>query len=193
MQYNTQTYEFQHEGDTRYVVRCPAHGKVYDGTLKHLAVTIQYVHDECVPTADENLMFAFSTVTGRHTVQARFMGHDDLVHGARYSRAYVTVSDEEVGGERPPYGSQRGDGSDEDKAWKKYNRLELNTMKLKLGLVTEVLQAGGYLRPEPGARWNFSRNAGCSCGCSPGFVRKGTRVSGYYRGSNHFPADVWVS
>lgn len=55
----------------------------------------------------------------------------------------------------PPFGSVRGDSSDEDKAWKKFNREEI---RLRRQVFTQLGFVGA-----------FSRKAGCSCGCSPGF------------------------
>lgn len=68
--------------------------------------------------------------------------------------------------DNPPYGSTRGDGSDEDRAWKRYNREEL---RLQREVLAQATAAMPELAEQLG-KLSFSRKAGCSCGCSPGFV-----------------------
>jgi hypothetical protein len=72
--------------------------------------------------------------------------------------------DKELLGDHPPYGSEHGDGSDEDKAWKAYNRAELKMMK-EVATKTFALWDVEF-------KGNYSRTAGCSCGCSPAFILK---------------------
>jgi hypothetical protein len=69
--------------------------------------------------------------------------------------------------ERPPY-SVKGDDAENDKKWRKYNREEVAIMRVFaeniLGDATEALDL-----PNLG-KLRYSRKAGCSCGCSPGFI-----------------------
>lgn len=37
---------------------------------------------------------------------------------------------------------------------------------------------------------SYSNKAGCSCGCSPGYVAKGVGVNGNFFGTAHFPAET---
>lgn len=78
----------------------------------------------------------------------------------------------------PPYGSTRGDGSAEDKAWKAYNRAEVANQR---DLIEEALAQNPELATKLG-KLSFSRKAGCGCGCSPGFIAEG-------QGSQ----DIWIT
>lgn len=75
-----------------------------------------------------------------------------------------------------------GYGSDEDKAWRRYNREETRLRK-------QVFDQLGFTG-------RFSRKAGCSCGCSPGFVAqepvylKGRRSTWEMARCNTMHADV---
>lgn len=92
------------------------------------------------------------------------VGTDTKPYGERSvkPRVFVTVDEDEIPMERPPYGSSRGDGSAEDKLWRKYNKLERDLMRAKAEAVLGELGIT--------AKLTFSRTAGCSCPCSPGFV-----------------------
>ena len=68
--------------------------------------------------------------------------------------------------ERPPFGP-RGDDAILDAAWDAYNKLELAIHRELLGQVMD-------------GKWSFSRKAGCSCGCSPGFIRKDEKTAEEY-------------
>jgi hypothetical protein len=197
--YETEGYD----GPVTYRVYCSggteksSHGKLYDGPSAELALLARDLHRNCVPRIDENVAFMFTTVAGRQEVTARFMSRDELrkTHGGRYTRAYVSIRDVELG-DHPPY-SMRGDDPENDKAWRAYNRAELNAMKLKLSRVSAVLELA--FGKEPGAAWSFSRKAGCSCPCSPGFILRGHRIrverlpyAGATR-TNRVPVDIWVN
>lgn len=79
------------------------------------------------------------------------------------TRIFVTLHDGDVPMERPPYGSKKGDGSHEDALWKIYNKLEKQIM---IDRVKRVLEGLGLA----GTKVSFSKTAGCSCPCSPGFI-----------------------
>jgi hypothetical protein len=184
------TYRVACSGGTEHA----AHGKVYEGPSAELALAAQDSHRDCVPRIDSGIAFLFSTVAGRHQVLARFMTDEDLrrSHGGRYTRTYVDISDVNLGG-HPPY-SMKGDDPTNDAAWRAFNRKELNAMKLKLSRVRPVLER--VFGMAPGAFWSFSRKAGCSCSCSPGFVMKGSQIRaladrGWY-GVRPTPVDLWV-
>jgi hypothetical protein len=71
--------------------------------------------------------------------------------------------------DQPPYGSKKGDGSAEDLLWKRFNKLELKTQRAVIQAYhDEIAQAYG-VKPEL-LTYGFSRKAGCSCGCSPGWL-----------------------
>lgn len=95
-------------------------------------------------------------------------------HGPRKVRVFVSGNPdpEDLGFQsQPPY-SAKGDDPDNDKAWKDYNRLEVATMKHFAkrieGYIRKTLGDRGIFPAE--ARFDFSRYAGCSCPCSPGFI-----------------------
>lgn len=74
--------------------------------------------------------------------------------------------------EHPPY-SVKGEDLDIDAAWRRYNREEVRIMR-------KYLAAAGI--DVSGLR--FSRHAGCTCPCSPGFVggkRNGATTSVLFR------------
>lgn len=83
------------------------------------------------------------------------------------TRIYTSVTEQEVkeqyGLDRPEY-TIHGEDPENDKAWKKYNRAEVAIMKTK---VTNVLHS---FVDYDGVTVKFSRTAGCSCPCSPGFI-----------------------
>lgn len=67
------------------------------------------------------------------------------------------------GMERPPYGT-KGENAENDKAWRKYNRIELKAMRAFAEPIAAHYGAD---------KISYSRKAGCSCGCSPGFILTG--------------------
>ena len=107
--------------------------------------------------------------------------------------------------ERPAYGSTRGDDSDEDKDWKRYNRLEIKEQRKVIEAVLPLLEKvevppyerGSYAESTDASNHNsvvdilhaklgFSRNAGCSmCPCSPGFKA--------HVPSQYTEIDIWVT
>jgi len=89
------------------------------------------------------------------------------------TRVYVHAPNpEDVGGMAKPEYTTRGDDPENDKRWRQYNWQEIKVMRLFADAVLEdACKALGVT--ELGVI-HFSRKAGCSCGCSPGFVaRKG--------------------
>lgn len=84
----------------------------------------------------------------------------------RKTRVYTSCTEDEVrerfGLERPAY-SIRGEDTESDKAWRKYNRAEIAIMRER---AEDLLRRNKFSLT--GLR--FSRKAGCGCGCSPGFV-----------------------
>jgi hypothetical protein len=142
---------------------------------------------------DDGVAFLFTTVD-KLEVLARWKtrDEDDDMRPARSwaSRAYVTITAADVPMTRPPYGSQQGDGTEEDRLWAAYNQLELVAMRRKLNSAFAAMQAAGYA---PDGTWEFSRYAGCSCPCSPGFVFS-DQIRAPHPGVTYpFPVEVWVS
>lgn len=91
-------------------------------------------------------------------------------------RVYVSGQDEPTSPVPGP--SVRGDGSDADQAWRRYNREEIRLMR---EVVEEAFAADPELAEQLG-KVVFSKKAGCSCGCSPGFIAEGRDNQ-----------DVWIS
>lgn len=69
--------------------------------------------------------------------------------------------------------SEKGEYPTLDKAWKKYNRMEVKSM-------TGVLEAACKALGLTIESVKFSRFAGCSCPCSPGFIVKFQGIPGYF-------------
>lgn len=104
-------------------------------------------------------------------------------------RAYVDAPSPQDRGimKQPPY-SQVGDDSENDKLWKKYNKAEL-AIEAE-AFTAEVQEFILKALRELGASWisnlidfskkQWNRKAGCSCGCSPGWLLRdshGRRIS----------------
>ena len=82
-------------------------------------------------------------------------------------RLYVGGTD--AGYPRPAY-TIRGEDPENDKAWDAYNRAELKAMRTAIkGAFAEA----GLTVP---GTFGFSRKAGCSCGCTAGFVHSEARA-----------------
>jgi len=80
-----------------------------------------------------------------------------------------------------PLYTHRGDDPENDKAWKSYNRDEVRVMRAFADrALPDACNALGIDVP---IELKYSRKAGCSCGCSPGFIATG--------GGNE--RDVWVN
>ena len=82
----------------------------------------------------------------------------------RKTRIYVDCDIDLEIGIRPEY-SMRGDNPELDKEWDAYNRREVKAMK---AIIKKVLGED--------VKVYFSRKAGCSCGCSAGFVYNGNTI-----------------
>ena len=137
---------------------------------------------------DDGLAFEFQLVAEpRLHVRARFQ-QQRYWDPSHKTRCHVTLDDGDVPMDTPPYGSMRGDGSPEDKLWTRYNRLEVREMRAKLNRAMLVLSAADG---HGGGPWAFSRKAGCSCGCSPGFTYEAKIL--YMTGDGYArPVDMWV-
>jgi hypothetical protein len=62
----------------------------------------------------------------------------------------------------PPY-TRKGEQPEVDAAWRKYNQAEI---KLERAVIDDVRKRYGLDL----GKLSFSRTAGCSCKCSPGFI-----------------------
>ena len=69
--------------------------------------------------------------------------------------------------ERPDH-SVKGDDAENDKLWRKYNKAELELQKI----IIDRSVAEGLLDEELAKQLKWSRFAGCSCSCSPGWKAK---------------------
>ena len=83
----------------------------------------------------------------------------------RFTKTRLCASGTSPDYDHPPY-SMKGDDPENDKAWRKYNRDKIVAMRELLDDISGWLQSisNGDLK------YRFSRKAGCSCGCSPGFI-----------------------
>ena len=113
-----------------------------------------------------------------HAVKLYFAQPDDR---RLYPVAYVSGTKPDM--DMPAY-STIGVDPENDAAWRRYNRAEIKQQRLLLEEVLPGLQhLLGYTAPIKAA---FSRKAGCSCSCSPGFkldrpvYLDGRRVVGIY-------------
>jgi hypothetical protein len=69
--------------------------------------------------------------------------------------------------ERPDY-SVKGNDPDNDKQWRKYNKAELEIQRV---IINQAVEAG-LIKKDIAEELKWSRTAGCSCGCSPGWKAK---------------------
>ena len=74
-----------------------------------------------------------------------------------------------------PY-TRRGDHPAMDKAWDAFNSIIIDSKTADLKIV--LSKVAEQLPMYKDAQLQFSRKAGCPCGCSPGFILKG--VPGHY-------------
>jgi len=117
----------------------------------------------------------------------------DYTARAYKTRIYTSGAATTPDWEHPPYGSQRGDGSPEDKAWKKYNREESRLQRVLAQRALDALEREGVKLYGGDKKLWFSRYAGCSCPCSPGVIVNATA----YAEKPLFPYDtkiasIWV-
>jgi hypothetical protein len=101
------------------------------------------------------------------------------------TRVYVQIPDVDLGMEHPAFGSVRGSGTDDDKAWRKYNRLEMKVMRALIETFVSLIRTLTEF-DETDIGFRFSRKAGCTCPCSPGFVAS-DRIM--FQGP---PVDIWI-
>jgi hypothetical protein len=115
---------------------------------------------------------------------------------AAKTRVYVSLQDGDVQMEEPPVGTQ-GVNAENDKLWRKYHRLEIAAMKAKIEKALPAIAAACGPMVKLGTTkavslsiddFRFSRKAGCSCPCSPGFIYDGRIWS-----SGDGPIDLWIS
>lgn len=96
-----------------------------------------------------------------------------------HTKAFVSIDNKEkYFGKDPGYLDSNATDEEKEqnnKEWKKYNREEIKTMRIHL----KDILAKNNIEYE---KLSFSRKAGCSCGCSPGFIIEGT----------HHPMIIWV-
>lgn len=64
--------------------------------------------------------------------------------------------------------TQKGENLENDKAWRKYNKAEVAIQKR----IIDVAVADGLLDQTIAQGLKFSRTAGCSCGCSAGWISR---------------------
>ena len=121
-----------------------------------------------------NVTEVADTEIGRVEVKLVHRSYDQGVRELnKAARAYVNIGHVDLGLEQPAF-SALGEDAALDAAWRRYNRAELAAMKRVLAAAQPTLREllGAVA---DGCRWGFSRKAGCSCPCSPGFVDRERR------------------
>lgn len=78
-----------------------------------------------------------------------------------------SASKEFVLGEQPAI-TRRGDDAESDKAWDRYNKQ--NVRIVRDAIVAVLQEMVGYRYTVTGKDVRYSRKAGCTCNCSPGFI-----------------------
>jgi hypothetical protein len=107
---------------------------------------------------------------------------------AKTTRVYVSLQDGDVPMQEPPV-SSKGDDPENDKLWRRYNRLEVAAMKVKIEKALPAIAAAcGRTVSLSIDDFRFSRKAGCSCPCSPGFV-----YDSWISSCGDGPVDIWIS
>ena len=96
-------------------------------------------------------------------------------YGSRQKHTIVVLNNpfdpEDFGlGSRPEY-SRKGENPELDKAWGKYNKVEVNIQKQ---LIDHAV-SHGMIEEDLAKELKWSRKAGCSCGCSPGWTTRDYR------------------
>jgi len=87
---------------------------------------------------------------------------------------------------KPPP-SRKGVDLENDKLWRKYNKLEIKSMK------SFILSSLGFLGISPG-RLRFSRNTGCSmCPCSPGHRTQDGPLCVTLESGDKVAVNVWIT
>lgn len=104
----------------------------------------------------------------------------DWKHRSKKSMIMVSgPSPTELTGLPQPKYTIKGQDPAVDKLWRKYNRIELSVQRAFLDLKhRELLSAFGFAVGDGRLQFKWSRTAGCSCGCSPGWLpyRDGRRI-----------------
>lgn len=130
-------------------------------------------------------------VTIKTTLRARGYGLGQRAYWAK-TKIYIDITDGtlDLGLEMPGYyyehnaeASAFASQEEEDAAWKAYNKREIDRMKM---FIPFALAEAGL---DPFTKVSWSRNAGCSCGCSPGFIVQGETTAL----KNSRPADIFVT
>src|SRR5256885_6646674 len=116
---------------------------------------------------------------------------------ARRTRLYAPTADMDDM-DMPPAG-RKGDNPNNDKAWRTYHRIEVDRQRVIIAdAVAELAVSPLQGVPWPlaaelaGACYPFSRKAGCSCGCSPGYVVH-TRTGDVVRDGYKSVSDIFIS
>lgn len=118
--------------------------------------------------------------------------------GGRYRKPRIYTSGAAItpSFDHPPYGSTRGDGSESDKAWRRYNREEIKLQRALAARALEALKAHGlatYGVRVGTVETKFSRYAGCSCSCSPGLILQAdAHAKGELFEYDTRISDIWV-
>ena len=121
--------------------------------------------------------WSFVITTETHEIHLICKDYSDWRSVNKSTRVYGPEVTPEM--ERPPYVG-RGKDKDVDKAWDAYNRAEVKLMKAEIeaaakSVAVRYAPANNEFASVVAAMTQdltFSRKAGCSCGCSAGFVSK---------------------
>lgn len=135
-------------------------GKGADGLMYRVVMWAAIPGEErpVMFNVDYSFVFQYGSDAGRHVL-------------------YVDAPDpEEFGYPTHPEYCLKGDNEKVDREWRKYNRLAVEIMKaFAFPHLKEAMTALGINWLPDASEYKFSRKAGCSCGCSPGFTARGVR------------------
>jgi hypothetical protein len=96
-------------------------------------------------------------------------------YGSRQKHTIVSIINpfdpEDFGFDGRPEYSRKGENPELDKAWRKYNKIEVN---LQRGIIDQAVKHG-MIEEDLAKELKWSRKAGCSCGCSPGWTTRDYR------------------
>ena len=118
--------------------------------------------------------WSYTIKTTDYTIHLVCTDFSDRHAAARSTRVYATNPILDI--PAPEY-TTRGEDPANDKAWDAYNRAEVKAMKAELETAADELisrytpdQSFSAISVALTEGLKFSRKAGCSCGCSAGFV-----------------------
>ncbi len=114
----------------------------------------------------------------------------------RKARCYVNAPDAWLPSSDHLTFTIKGDDPEMDAAWRRYNKAEIFAQReaikyARAAFARKSMDDPMHCTDNPfhtadlgSSQWKFSRKAGCSCRCSPGFVAKNDELVG---------SDIWIT